>query len=250
MAKTKINVRVNSSLLYLFSQIGISKYNIKTVSKFFVNRLDCILGLTLKENFFSIDFNTPTLNYYKLNKIYTITIDNNVFKKLQKLSSKLNIDVVECFRRIISLTCLSEIYLFPQPNLNNMENRVKNDDYTKFRFGVNKEDLMMYKELFNKLECESNLTAALNTTIKSNISKLRNNDGHFLNTLLNEDIDTKKSDYKYNFTIPNKRFEDFYLACENIGVSPQECLRKSIALYIKDNSKILKKKEDNKSFSV
>lgn len=234
--KIKFNVRVNSSLLYLFSHIGSKKYRIKTISKFFINRLEYYLNLVKTDEFTITDFISPTFNYYSLNKNYTITLDSVYISKLKELSSFLSITETECFRRIIQFTCFSEMNLLPQPVVCE-ENRVKDDTYTKFRFSVNKELLSTYKELCSSFSLETNLTAALNDAIKESLTKIRKNDSSYIENILSEDILSIKNDYKYNFKISNKRFEDFNRICESLGLSPQECLRKSISFYVKDKTR-------------
>lgn len=236
--KTKFNVRVNSSIIFLFSQIGFKSYGIKTISKFFANRLDYYLNCAKNNDISFDDFTLPTFNYYNLNKNYTISLDSVYFGKLKELSFILSISETECFRRIVNLVCFGNVFLFPQPNVY-YNNRVKNETYTKFRFSVNKELLSTYKALYNDLMLENNLTAALNDTIKNSLFKIKQKDSSFIENVLSEDMLNFKNDYKYNFTISNKRFDDFSLACESIGISPQECLRKSISFYVKDKTKAI-----------
>lgn len=240
--KIKFNVRVNSSILYLFCQIGANKYNIKTVSKFFIDRLDYYLDRLGSSNVSSDEFIVPTFNYYTLNKNYTIQLDYMYISKLKELSKALSISESECFRRVLMLVCFNNAFLMPQPFVYSY-NRAQDETYTKFRFSVSRELLSMYRELCSSLDFENNLTAALNDAIKESLYKIKKQDSSFLENILNEDTLNIKNDYKYNFKISNRRFKEFTLACESIGVSPQECLRKSISFYVKDKTKDINKVE-------
>lgn len=240
ISSTKINFRVNSYFLSTFSYIGDNKFGIQSVSKFLKSRLHFYNAVLSSNKDKLYELATSGSSGRNLDKSYTISLKNEDLCCLKNLSSELQLSDAECLRKIISLECNLWLNLFPQPKSDVSCERKSNSTYTKFRFRCDNEKLKTFMDVYSCLTGENSITSALNDLIKEIILEVKGENKQYIYELVQQPIFHFKNDFKFNFTISNKRFDDFTYICSKIGVTPQECLRRKIACYIANNCNVIK----------
>lgn len=229
--KVKVNFRVNSYILSGFKNIWSTKYSTNVLSKILLERIFYYNSVEFSDDLI-YDISTCVSPCMPLDKICTISLSDEHLALIQNLSNKIGLDMTSFIRHIIYYESLNVLNLFPTPKEYCERERKVNCNYTKFRFSCNKDSLKRFISLYERYNNEGNLTAALNDMVKDSICSIKSQDTSYILDLINKQIYTPKNDYKYNFTISNKRFDDFSYFCSTIGISPQECLRRQIDKYI------------------
>lgn len=240
MSNTKMNFRVNSYLLSTFGYIGKNKYDMKSVSKFLKNRLHFYSDILSSNKDMSYDLATLGLSGHTLDKSYTISFQDGDLSCLKNISSRLGLSDAECLRKIITFECSVWLNFFPQPKIDVSHGRKSTSTYTKFRFRCDDEKIKTFMDVYSGLTGENSITSALNDLIKEIILEVKGENKQYILELVQQPTFCLKNDFKFNFTISNKRFDDFTYICSEIGITPQECLRKKIASYVANSCNVKK----------
>lgn len=232
--KRTLNVRVNKNLLLMFSVVCKRKYNIKTISKGFSLILNTI-SENIKNEDFIFNVGRCDLSQYENDKKFSLNLNEVDMILLDNIASNLGVSQSDAFRKIILFEVLN--YFFIIPNVNTVDYTIKKTEhgYTKFNFRVNRNLLELFMESYSINSGEDNITSALNDMIKQAINDSKRQSKEIVIGLASQNTSNINNDYKYNFTISNKRYSDFVVACSYLGLNPNECLRKKMMLYIHNN---------------
>lgn len=233
-----INIRVNAKLLEQFNLVCSKKYNITTTSKGFRLVIDNVLNSDIDECKDDIvkRFSKTDLSSYPSDKKSSVNLDDKSIHNLGLLSNLLGIKASDCINKLLLLEVLSNIHMAPFKPKNMLDSKKHSNGYTKFNLRCNRNVFDNFISLYFDITGESNKTSALNDLIKRSIANFKGDSSTYLNEISKEKPSQTANDYKYNFTIANRRYVDYVNLCNSFGISPQECLRKSMIIYIKKNN--------------
>lgn len=235
--KTVLNVRVNKKLLLMFSVVCKRKYNVKTISKGFSLALNSI-SENIKEDDFVFNIARCDLSQYENDKKFSLSLNDFDMILLDKIASNLGTNQSDAFRKILLFEVLNCFFIVSNINTADFTTKKTEHGYTKFNFRVNKNLLELFMESYSINSGEDNVTSALNDMIKQAINDSKRYSKEVVIGLASQNTSNINNDYKYNFTISNKRYSDFVEACSHLGLTPNECLRKKIMLYIYNNKDV------------
>lgn len=233
--KVIFNIRLNKQLLSMFSIVCSNKYNIKTISKGFSLALNTLFHSFEYEDII-YNFSFCDLSPYENDKKFSLSLSTEDMLLLEKLSSNIGMDKSDIFRKIILFEICNYYFLVPNQNKIDFSKKSNNCGYTKFNFRFNKNTLDLFLQIYSEKTGEKNLTSALNNLIKNTISDSKRQSKEIIIGLTSQKNSDIVNDYKLNFTISNKRYSGFVSACSLLGISPHDCLRKKILLYIQENN--------------
>lgn len=232
--KMILNVRVNKCLLFMFGVVCRRKYNLKTISKGFSLVLS-VISENIQNEDFVYNIGRCDLSQYENDKKFSLNLNEIDFNLLNNIASNIGVSQSEAFRKIILFEVLNYFFIIPNINTVDFTTKKTNHGYTKFNFRVNKNLLESFMESYAINSGEKNITSALNDMVKQTVNDSKRQSKEIIVGLASQNTLNINNDYKYNFTISNKRYSDFIEACSCLGLNPNECLRKKIMLYIYNN---------------
>lgn len=230
------NIRLNKKFLFYYKTLGLKKYNIKTVSKFFSLSLKKYILHNTSINELALKLNSFNSVSIDNDKKFSMRISTEDLALLEELSMNLGLKITDCLRKLIYIEVLENFMLTPELSKIDLNLALSEDSFVKFYFRCNEDTIRSFLKLYSQNTGETNLTAALNDIARNFIKDYNRDSKELIIKLSKKSSCNINNDFKYNFSISKKRYLDFKTYCENIGIQHQECLRKAIKMYIDEHS--------------
>ncbi|XZH78577.1 hypothetical protein ACSW8S_17070 (plasmid) [Clostridium perfringens] len=236
-ASTMYSVKVNDSVLNQFKAVY-KNLGFKTLTSAciwlinsFNNNIDSDSDTTL------FDLSECNAFRYSCSKKINFRVKKDLILKFTNNANLVGLSDDECFRKLMILE-IKKHYVTVEPYFDLSEYVTSKSNYGVVDFGLrcNKEDLKKFLDIYEYIEKESSPTASLNDIVRQTIKLYRSDKKSLIYNLSSIPYPCVKNDYKYNFSVSNKRYLEFLKVCHNIGLAPTDCLRKSMEYYVRKNS--------------